>query len=73
MHKPTVDIEDCFLLGDRLYGFPLNYPDNHQGFPGAVSGSKYVVTSPIISRDGNHVETERTIYNVINWMDEDEN
>ena len=69
--KPTVQIKDCQLLDHPsgcqvLTGIVLDYPDKHQGFPGAVTNGRWVRTSAVVSVDGITVETLRTIYNVQN-------
>ena len=72
--KPTVQIKDCELLDHPsgcqvLTGIVLDYPDEHQGFPGAVTNGRWVRTSAVVSVDGITVETLRTIYNVQNWIE----
>lgn len=66
--KPTVNISNAFIIGDHLYGTVHNYPENHMVRPGCVSNNKGTVrTSKILYKKGNIVETQRTIYNVLNW------
>lgn len=72
--KPTVQIKDCYLErhspGCRiLSGIPLDYPDEHQYYPGALRNGHRVWTSKVVSVDGDTVETLRTIYKVQNWID----
>ena len=74
--KPMVQIKDCLLVDHPsgcqvLTGIVLDYPDEHQGFPGAVTNGRWVCTSAVVNVDGNDVETLRTIYNVQNWIDND--
>lgn len=71
--KPTVQIKDCYLEDHYsgcqiLSGIVLDYPDEHQGFPGALRNGHRVWTSAVISVDVNTVETLRTIYKVQNWI-----
>ena len=68
MSKPSVQIADAFVFGDRLCGKPLDYPEEHQHRAGAVTNGRTVITSKIIKVDGDTVETQRTIYNVVNWI-----
>lgn len=58
--KPIVSIQDAIIIGSRMYGYPVNHPNM------PVNG-KQVVTSPILKVDGDRVETENSIYNVLNW------
>ena len=72
--KPTVQIKDCELLDHPsgcqvLTGIVLDYPDEHQGFPGAVINGRWVRTSAVVNVEGDTVETLRTIYNVQNWIE----
>jgi len=69
MTKPTVHIKNASIVNNRLIGIVLDYPDDHQGFPGAVTNGHEVITSPIVSSDGeNQIETQRTIYMVDSWV-----
>lgn len=68
MSKPVVKIRNAYIIGGHLWGEPMNYPDEHQCFPGAVTNNEQVRTSAIISHEGMRVETERTVYDVINWV-----
>lgn len=61
--KPLVEIKDAHIVGDRLYGVPVNHPSPY------VSNTTVVVTSPIIKNDGENVETQNTMYEVLNWYD----
>lgn len=75
--KPTVQIKDCTLMpgGDgkeRLWGTVLDYPDEHQCYEGAVTNSKPVITSPVVKVCGQYVETQRTIYFVQNWLQDEQ-
>jgi hypothetical protein len=68
--KPVVDIQDCYIYADtmgreRLTGVVLNYPDEHK--VNYLKDGDRVITSPIVSKNVNTVETVRTIYNVLNW------
>ena len=72
--KPTVQIKNCTLVNHPsgcqvLTGIVLDYPDEHQGFPGAVTNGQWVRTSAVVKVDGNTVDTLRTIYNVQNWLE----
>ena len=72
-HKPLVDIKDCFLFenwqGNQiLTGIPLNYPDEHQYRPGALENGRRVYTSAVVKAEPYTIETQRTIYRVINWL-----
>lgn len=69
MTKPTVHIKNAYINNNRLLGVVLDYPDDHQGYPGAVTNGHAVITSPIVSHEGNVVETQRTIYHVDSWID----
>lgn len=79
MTKPTVQIKDAYIteigywsdsnLG-ILSGIPLDYPDEHQYRLGALENGKRVWTSAIVKQEGNVVETRRTIYHVLNWIDQ---
>ena len=71
--KPEIKILNAFVMGNRLYGDVLNYPVEHEYFPGAVNGDgtkevKSVVTSTIVRVDGDTIETERSIYKVQSWV-----
>lgn len=58
--KPIVSIQDAIIIGSRMYGYPVNHPNlAHQG--------KQVVTSYILKVENDRVETENTVYNVLNW------
>jgi hypothetical protein len=61
--KPIVNIKDAFIVNGRMFGKPLNHP----GF--GVSNMRQVVTSPILQVDGDRVETENTVYNVLSWSE----
>lgn len=65
--KPTVKIQDCFIIGAEsgnkiLTGIPMDYPDEHQAYPGALRNGNRVYTSTIVSVEDNRVETLRTVY-----------
>lgn len=67
--KPVVDIEQAFVFGGSLWGYPKNYPQEHV-HPEAehgISGVKLIRTSTIVSIQHDLVETLRTIYNVLSW------
>ena len=71
--KPTVQITDCYLEDHPsgcqiLSGIPQDYPDEHQGYPGALRNGHRVWTSAVVSVEGDTVETLRTIYKVQNWI-----
>lgn len=71
--KPEVKILNAFIMYNRLYGDAVQYPVDHQYFPGAVHGDGYnelqsIVTSKIVKQDGDTIETERTIYKVQSWL-----
>lgn len=73
--KPIVKIQDCSLLytlssNKMLTGIPMDYPDEHQAYPGCLSNGRRVYTSKVVSVEGNTVETLRTIYEVQNWLEE---
>ena len=65
--KPIVPIKDAMIIGNRLCGVPIDYPESHMAYPGCISNEKEVLTSQIINNDHELVETKRTIYQVINW------
>jgi len=73
--KPIVRIRDAVILDgiykDRMHGIVEDYPEDHQGYPGALENGREVITSKIVKfwDNMNRVETERTIYNVINWKE----
>jgi NADH:ubiquinone oxidoreductase subunit C len=74
MQKPVVNIKDCSIVhcfgGDLiLTGIPLDYPEEHQFYSGAVKNNRKIYTSAIVSREDNTVETLRTIYKVQNWIE----
>jgi hypothetical protein len=70
MMKPVVKISQAFIIrgidNEYLFGQPENYPESHQGFPGCVREGT-IRTSPIVSKEDNVIETERTIYAVQSW------
>lgn len=68
MTKPPVHIKNASIINNRLIGVVLDYPDDHQGYPGAVTNGREVITSAIISHKGDVVETQRTIYHVDSWV-----
>lgn len=62
--KPRVQIKDCFVLGDSLYGIPLDHPNPN----GLVSNEHMVRTSRIVKHHSTRcIETENTIYEILNW------
>ena len=61
--KPIVNIKDAFIVNGRMFGKPLNHPGL------GVSNMRQAVTSPIIQVDGDRVETENTVYNVLSWSE----
>jgi hypothetical protein len=68
--KPTVDIRDAWFdvnYSEKkiLRGIPVNHP---RGYLNGV----LVYTSNVQSHDGNIVETRNTVYNVLNWVTEEE-
>jgi hypothetical protein len=68
--KPIVDIQQCDVMYDslgreRLTGIVLNYPESHK--LNFFKDGDSVITSPIISKNVNTVETVRTIYNILSW------
>lgn len=69
--KPTIDIKDAYILAGMLWGIPVDYPKEHQYYPGAVTPGKEVHTSSIVKHEGNRVETLRSIYNVLNWKNDE--
>lgn len=63
--KPRVQIEKCFVLGDKLYGYPKDHPNPH----GLVSNLEMVRTSRIVKHHSTRcIETENTIYEVLDWQ-----
>lgn len=58
--KPVVYLKgssipaDNITVGSRLYGTAYGHPNYEDG--------TYVLTSPVIGKEGNEVETENTIY-----------
>jgi hypothetical protein len=68
--KPVVKINDAFILrgmdSERLFGYPLDYPEEHQWYPGCIRGGM-IRTGPIVSKEDHIIETERTIYAVLSW------
>ena len=74
MTKPTVQIKDCYfeqtIDGKKiLSGIVLDYPDEHQWYPGCLTNGRRVRTSLVVSENGDTVETQRTIYKVQNWIE----
>jgi len=69
MTKPTVHIKNAYIVNNRLVGIVLDYPEEHQGYPGAVTNGHEVITTPIVSQEGDVVETRRTIYHVDSWVE----
>lgn len=72
--KPVVQIKECYIekvLGDNtvLSGIPIDYPDSHMVYEGCVTNGRRVYTSSIVAQDGNFVETKRTVYHVLNWIE----
>jgi hypothetical protein len=65
--KPTVKITDASLFGNRLYGITQEYPKEHMAYENCVTPGNYVRTSTVVKVDGNLVETQRTIYDVVSW------
>lgn len=65
--KPVVNINNAYIEGNLLYGYPENYPEEHCYYPGAVTNTKLIHTSPIVRKEEDYVETERTIYFVKSW------
>lgn len=68
--KPVVDIQDCYIYADtmgreRLTGIVLNYPEEHK--VNYFKDGDRVITSPIVSKNVNTIETVRTIYRIVNW------
>ena len=68
--KPVVDIQDCYIYADtmgreRLTGIVLNYPEEHK--VNYFKDGDRVITSLIVSKGDNFVETIRTIYRIVNW------
>ena len=53
-----------------LSGIVEDYHDNHQAYPNALENGHRVYTTRVVnvSEDMLTVETERTIYNVKNWI-----
>lgn len=78
MTKPTVQIKDAKILDHDcygscapiLYGTPIDYPDEHQYRQGALTNGFPIYTTKIVHQDGDIVETHRTIYKVLNWLEE---
>lgn len=67
MTKPVVNINNAFIENNRLYGITENYPKEHGVYEGCVSNTTLVQTSPIVHKEEDYVETERTIYFVKSW------
>jgi hypothetical protein len=60
--KPTVQITDCYLEDHPsgcqiLSGIPLDYPDEHQYYAGALLNGYRIRTSAVVSVEDNTVET----------------
>ena len=68
MTKPIVHISNASIIANRLVGTVHDYPEEHQGYPGAVTNGKGVMTSSIVSIEGDRVETQRTVYIVDSWV-----
>lgn len=80
MVKPTVRIRDAFLQRTIVWsdsktkqayvliGVVLDYPQEHQAFPGCVTNGQPVQTGEVVKHEGNVVETKRTRYVVENWL-----
>jgi len=67
MTKPTVHIQHACIVFNRLLGTVQDYPTEHQYHPGAVINGREIITSFIVSIDGDNVETQRTKYIVDSW------
>ena len=72
--KPVVNISDCYVYADsmgreRLTGIVLDYPESHK--VNYFKNGEEVITSPIISKSANFVETIRTIYRIVNWKSDE--
>ena len=73
-YKPVVNIRDAAVLTswglkNYLTGVVENYPEDHQAYPGAVTNGKSICSSEIVKIRGWYVETQRTIYFVLNWLE----
>ena len=67
--KPTVHIKNASIINNRLTGIVVDYPEDHHYYPGCVTNGQEVITSAIVSSDGeNQIETQRTIYIVDSWV-----
>jgi hypothetical protein len=69
--KPVIKIERAYIIrgidNEYLFGIPMEYPEEHQWYPGCVSGKRLIRTSPIVSKEDHVIETERSIYAVQSW------
>jgi len=72
-NKPTVRIKDCIILGGRMMGTPINYPEDHMLYKACLTNGDPVITSSIVSKfqlnGADYVETQRTIYEVESWQE----
>lgn len=73
-NKPFIKIKDAYLVDfrgiRRLTGIPIDYPEDHMWYTGCVVEGNPVLTSKVINVDEEFslVETERTVYEVQNWL-----
>lgn len=69
--KPIVQMQKAVVReiagSGVLMGYPVDYPEEHCAFPGAVSNMKEIVTTPIVAIDPEEsiVETYRTRYKIL--------
>ena len=66
--KPIVYISEAYLYENSLFGTVHNYPTDHMVISGCVTNNSGTVrTSSILNREGDTIETQRTIYKVLSW------
>ena len=74
-NKPVVQMRDAFIADPTgsFFGVVIDYPEDHQAFPGAVSNGETVRTSAIektFSEGGfTYVETQRTTYKILSFVE----
>ena len=60
--KPVKELHKGYIIGGRLMGIR---PENMR-----LNDPPTTITSSIIRREGDFVETQNTIYHVLDWYDD---
>ena len=64
-NKPRVQIEKCFVVGNRLFGVTKDHP-NPNGL--VTNNCGLVKTSEIVKHHSMRcIETRNTIYEILSW------